>query len=212
MADWPTISSLATAGGTLVLAIATFSSVRSANRAARTAERAFQAGMRPVLVPTRMQDEEQKVMWVDRHWAKVPGGFATVELIDGNFYLALSLRNVGSGIAVLHGWDPLTGLGDTIPPHAEPGDFRMLTRDLYVAPGDIGFCQGAIRDPTDPDYDPISRAIKARERMAIDVLYGDHEGGQRTVTRFGLTPRGEDGDQWICSIAKHWNIDRDDPR
>jgi len=29
MADWVTISSLATAGGTLVLAVATFSSVRS---------------------------------------------------------------------------------------------------------------------------------------------------------------------------------------
>ena len=38
MADWVTISSLATAGGTLVLAVATFSSVRSANRSARVAE------------------------------------------------------------------------------------------------------------------------------------------------------------------------------
>ena len=37
MADWVTISSLATAGGTLVLAVATFSSVRSANRSARVA-------------------------------------------------------------------------------------------------------------------------------------------------------------------------------
>ncbi|HEV7804743.1 MAG TPA: hypothetical protein VGO80_02910 [Solirubrobacteraceae bacterium] len=29
MANWPTIASLATAGGTLVLAVATFSSVRA---------------------------------------------------------------------------------------------------------------------------------------------------------------------------------------
>jgi hypothetical protein len=34
MADWVTISALATAGGTLILAVATFASVRSANRAA----------------------------------------------------------------------------------------------------------------------------------------------------------------------------------
>jgi hypothetical protein len=40
MADWVTISSLATADGTLVLAVATFSSVKSANRSARVAERA----------------------------------------------------------------------------------------------------------------------------------------------------------------------------
>ena len=40
MADWSTIASLATAGGTLVLAIATFGSTRSANRAARASEEA----------------------------------------------------------------------------------------------------------------------------------------------------------------------------
>jgi hypothetical protein len=56
MADWATIWSLATAGGTLVLAAATFYSVRSANRAARTAERALQVGLRPVLVTSRLQD------------------------------------------------------------------------------------------------------------------------------------------------------------
>ena len=57
MADWPTIASLATAGGTLVLAVATFSSVRSGQRSTRIAERSTQIaeralliGLRPVLV------------------------------------------------------------------------------------------------------------------------------------------------------------------
>ena len=49
MPDWVTISSLATAGGTLVLAVATFASVRSANRAARTAELAL-----PPLTPASL--------------------------------------------------------------------------------------------------------------------------------------------------------------
>ena len=44
MADWVTISSLATAGGTLVLAMATFASVRSANQSARVAERSLLVG------------------------------------------------------------------------------------------------------------------------------------------------------------------------
>jgi hypothetical protein len=52
MADWATISSLATAGGTLVLAVATFSSVKSANRSARLAEQSLMVGLRPVLVPS----------------------------------------------------------------------------------------------------------------------------------------------------------------
>ncbi|HXY84557.1 MAG TPA: hypothetical protein VEH52_03665 [Gaiellaceae bacterium] len=51
MADWVTISSLATAGGTLVLAGATFASVRSANRASRVAEQSLLAGLRPLLEP-----------------------------------------------------------------------------------------------------------------------------------------------------------------
>lgn len=38
MADWVTISALATAGGTLALAGATYGAVRSGNRAARAAE------------------------------------------------------------------------------------------------------------------------------------------------------------------------------
>ena len=51
MADWVTISSLATAGGTLVLAAATFAAVRSAHQNARVTERALMAAIRPVLVP-----------------------------------------------------------------------------------------------------------------------------------------------------------------
>ncbi|HEY2303117.1 MAG TPA: hypothetical protein VGH66_14560, partial [Acidimicrobiales bacterium] len=105
MTDWATISSLATAGGTLVLAVATFSSVRSNNRSARTAERALLAGLRPVLGPSRLEDPAEKIMWVDRHWAKVVGGRASIEAIDDNIYLAMSLRNVGAGIAVLQAWD-----------------------------------------------------------------------------------------------------------
>lgn len=41
MVDWTTVSSLATGVGTLVLAIATFASVRSANRSARVAQEAL---------------------------------------------------------------------------------------------------------------------------------------------------------------------------
>jgi hypothetical protein len=59
--DWTIIASLGTAGGTLVLAVATFASVRSANRAARAAERSLQAGLRPLLVPSRLDDGDQKV-------------------------------------------------------------------------------------------------------------------------------------------------------
>src|SRR5207247_6309218 len=104
MADWVTISSLATAGGTLVLAGATFASVRSANRAARAAETSLLASMRPLLLPSRPDDPPQKVGFADEHWLHVKGGTGAAEATDSTIYLAIALRNVGTGIAVLHGW------------------------------------------------------------------------------------------------------------
>jgi hypothetical protein len=211
MADWVTISSLATAGGTMVLAAATFASVRSANRAARTAERALQVGLRPLLVPSRLEDPLIKVMWVDGHHARMEGGRAAVEVADGVIYLAMSLRNVGSGMAVIHGWHPSAQWLDGDQPHAEPLQFRAHTRDLYVAPGDTGFWQGAFRDPAEPGYAEMCEAIQGRRRFSVELLYGDHEGGQRMVSRFGLNAAG-DGTTWLSSVGRHWNLDRPDPR
>ena len=99
-----TISSLATAGGTLVLAGATFSAVRSSNKSARVAERSLMAGLRPVLMPSRLDDPPQKVGFVDGHWLRTPGGGGAAEVTADAVYLAMSVRNVGAGIAVLHGW------------------------------------------------------------------------------------------------------------
>jgi hypothetical protein len=213
MADWATISSLATAGATLLLAAGTFASVRSANRAARTAERTLLAGLRPVLVPSRLEDPPDKISWVDNHWTTLSGGRASIELVDGNVYLAMSLRNVGAGIAVLQGWHPTL---DYRPgqPHAELDQFRRQTRDLYVPAGGVGFWQGAVRGGDEVFHAGLAAAIQARHWFAIELLYSDHEGGQRTVSLFSVAPRdaADDPDQWLCSVARHWNLDRPDPR
>jgi hypothetical protein len=207
--DWVAVSSIATAGATLVLALATFGSVRSANRAARAAESSLLAGLRPVLMPSRPEDPPQKVGFADSRWFQVPGNGAIAEVSDGTIYLAMAVRNVGSGIAVLHGWylHPQAVLGAV--DHAPLEDFRRLTRDLYIAPGEIGFWQGAFRDPGEPEFAAARAAVEEPRRMAIEVLYGDHELGQRSISLFALTPH--DGG-WITSVARHWNVDRPDPR
>ena len=63
----------------------------------------------------------------------------------------------------------------------------------------------------------------------MELLYGDHEGGQRAVTRFtmlplsmhpdapppGGSPEGADAEAatgWFASQSRHWNVDRPDPR
>jgi hypothetical protein len=207
MADWVTISALATATGTLVLAAATFASVRSANRAARIAEQAFLMGQRPL---ARVDDPPEKVMWGDEHWAHVEGGRASVECVDGNVYLAKSLRNVGSGTAVLQGWRPLPRLPELAQAASDPETFRPQSRDLYVPAGDVGFWQAAIRDESDPDHGWLKEHVEGRTLFTVELLYSDHEGGQRAAGLFTLAP-GE-GHHWLCSVVRHWNLDRPNPR
>ena len=216
MADWVTISALASAGGTLVLAGVTVASVRSANRAARVAEQSLLAGQRPLLVPSRTEDPAVKAGFHDDIWFSVPGGQGIAHATDGVDYFVISVRNVGTGIAVLHGWHLLPEVvfergAHEAPPPLE--DFTTLTRDLYVAPGDVGFWQGSFRDPASDGYREARRAIEARQRIGVDILYGDFEGGQRVISRFMLTPREtEEGVRWYSGVGRHWNVDRPDPR
>jgi hypothetical protein len=207
--DWVTVSALATAGGTLVLALATFASVRSGNRTARLAERSLLAGLRPLLVPSKLDDAPQKIGFADDKWIVAEGGRGVAEVGENAIYLAISLRNVGAGIAVLHGWKFWTGQRRE-EAHAEPGEFTRLSRDLYVPVGDVGFWQGTFRDPAAPEFAVAREAIEGRSWVTIELLYGDHEGGQRMISRYAMVPR-DDG-AWLVSAGRHWNVDRADPR
>ena len=87
-----------------MLAIATFSATRSANRASRASEQALKIGLRPVLFNARPQDPPQKVGYSDDHSLLLRDGLAAAQESEGNIYLAIPLRNVASGLAVLHAW------------------------------------------------------------------------------------------------------------
>lgn len=210
MADWATISSLATAGGTLVLAGATFTAVRSSNRSARIAEQALQEQRRPLLVHARLDDPRQKVMFLDGHWIYTEGSQAVIDDESGVIYLGLALRNAGAGIAVLQGWYPWPDLVTAEVAHPTPEDFRRQTRDIYIAPGDVGIWQGALRDENDDARGRIAAARAERRPFSLDLLYSDQMGGQRTISRFALTPAGED--RWIGGVGLHWNLDSAGPR
>ena len=189
--------------------VATFAAVRSANRAARAAEQSLLVGLRPLLVPSRLQDETQKVMFGDGKWLQIPGGRATLQAEDEVIYLTMSLRNAGRGIAVVHGWR-FYGNWEADRPEPALDEFHRQGRDLYLPPGEVGFWQAAFRDQNDTQYEEACKAVTAGDQMTIDVLYGDHEGGQRVITRFSIIPRGDD--TWLLSAGRHWNVDRPDPR
>jgi hypothetical protein len=214
MSDW---ASVGTAIGTLVLAVATFAAVRSGNRSARIAERALRAGLRPVLVPGGREDPDERVLFADGRTLEVGGGRATVEEADDVIYLALPISNVGSGLALLLGYrleaqtaeevrlDPLGPArhrrGDARP---DLSTLRPQQRDLYIPPGRVGFWQAALRDPSDTLHAATLEAVRTSGRLTVDLLYGDHEGGQPSLTRFVLLP---DGPGWRCDVTRHWSLD-----
>ena len=208
MADWVAISSLATAGGTLALAGTTYAAVRSGNRAARIAELSLLAQLRPLLTHSLRNNPPLRAGFVDGVGLTVPGEGAGVDVIDGRVYIAVSLRNVGPGIAVLHGGHVYPGRRMADEGYAELADFRRLQRDLYIPPAKIGFWQIAFRGET-PERDAIAAGI-AEGTFGVELLYGDYEGGQRVVSRFGVT-READG-RWLLSVVRHWQVDRSDPR
>ena len=187
----------------------TYASVRSANRAARVAELSLLAGLRPLLVESGESAETLRINFHDIHGIAVPGGRAAVELIEDRVYVVLSLRNVGSGIAVLHGGTlhPRRQSGNLVLPDVDT--YRTLLRDLYIPPGDVGYWQIAWRPDETPVPPEILEAIENGELMA-DVLYGDFEGGQRAVVRLRLL-REENG-AWHLSNVRHWQVDRGRPR
>jgi len=168
------------------------------------------AGLRPLLISSRQQDLDQKVTFVDQHAVHTPGGGATAETTDEAIYLTMSLRNVGDGIAVLHGWVIHPEQVTSEQSHPPLADFHRLTRDIYLAAGDIGFWQGSLRDPLEDEFAQVRKAIDDRALMTVDLLYSDYEGGQRVISRFGLLPR-QNG-TWLPAPSRHWNLDRDDPR
>ena len=218
MADWVTISSLATAGGTLVLATATFASVRSANRSARVAEVALQEQRRPLLVQSRSEDAAETTGFADGRRVRIPGGGGAIDTTPDAVYLAISLRNVGAGIAVLQSWranpmpQPEEGWRQSVVAASEPpslDDFRPLRRDQYIASGDVGIWQGVVRDSADALHAELTAAVREGRRFVVDLLYTDQVGGQRTISRFGVIP-AEEG--WLAAAARHWYLDAPAPR
>jgi hypothetical protein len=213
MTDW---AGWGTSIGTLVLAGATFAAVRSSNRSARIAERALLAGLRPLLTPSRPEDPNEQIQFADGRVFSVAAGRAMLCHEQAAIYLAIPLRNVGTGIALLRGYHLEAESAETAahdpagPARHRRGDrppdrhrFAEQQRDIYIPAGNVGFWQAALRNSNDKQYEQVSEAIQTAGRVTIDLLYTDHEGGQPTITRFVLLP--DDDSHWRCDVTRHWS-------
>src|SRR5215203_3816308 len=77
-------------------------------------------------------------------FASVRAAARSARAAEDAVYFAIPVRNVGPGLAVLDAWHFRPGRRFGNDDHADLAEFRRLTRDLYIPPGDVGFWQGAI--------------------------------------------------------------------
>ena len=112
----------------------------------------------------------------------------------------MGVRNVGAGMAPLHGWRPYGSRVLDEVPLADSDGFRNLSIDLNVAPRDSGYFEGAIRDADDAIPHDLVATINERRPFKIDLLYGDQQARRRTASRFTVLPAEEDG--WFCRAAR----------
>jgi hypothetical protein len=216
MTDWATLADIGTAAGTVVLASATFVAVRASAHSTAIAERALLSGQRPVLAPAGPDDAAGNVQFADGRHFPVGNGLALVEQDSGIIYLAIPLCNVGTGVATLRGYhlegEPASDAardqrgvarhlrGDSPPP---PRTFSLQQRDLLISTRRAGFWQAALRDPEAVLHKQVAQAIETHGRLTVDLLYGDHEGGQPSVTRFVLLP---EAGSWRCDATRYWSL------
>jgi hypothetical protein len=182
-------------------------------------------GMRPVLIPSREDDPLERIRFGDGQIVQVPGHGGAAEIHSDNIFMALGLRNGGNGLAVIHGWrarrrdDPSTPGAGRVTEMPGLDEFRAQQLDLYIPAGDNGFWQGALRDPALPGYDEVRDSLQDESgAIVVDLLYGDHEGGQRTIARFVIAPWPTDDDRpdiegpMRAIVVRYWTVDGHDPR
>ena len=210
MADASTIASLATAGGTLVLADRdvlrdAFGEPLHAHRGTRTRPQSAAAAH-----PAHEWEPAERITFRDEI-VELRAGYAAVEQRSNGLYFAAQLRNVGAGIGVLTSWKVKgeTNMDISLSEYVEPPDpthFVLQQRSLYVPAGDVGYWQGAIRDgDTDRgDADAIRRTIEVRGVLTLFLRYADQDGGHDTITRYSIMP--DDNGDWLIGIGRHWSL------
>src|ERR1700759_5573053 len=136
----------------------------------------------------------------------------------------MGLPNGGSGPAVSQGWrarmrhDPDTPGAGRIGEVPALDEFRAQQLDLFIPAGDSGYWQGAMRDPSMPGYDEVRESLESGAAVQVDLLYGDHEGGQRTIARFVIAPGPTEDDRpeienpMRVTAIRYWTVDGHDPR
>ena len=207
----------------MVLAVATFASVRSANRAGRSAERALQVGLRPVLFASRPHETVQKIRWGDGHWAALPPAAPCWRRRRRHLHGDVAAeRGLGHRRpARVEGWTPSNAQSDTprsrrcAPerPDVHPEVAHSASRPVICTPRRATSASGRPRS---------ARGTTRTGARSWRCRDGSGPAGRPALRR----PRGRPADdqplprrpypgkdeEWFHAVVQHWSLDREPPR
>ena len=92
-------------------------------------------------------------------------------------------------------------------PGPRPGDVCSTTARPLHRCGRHRLLASRPARPDELDLHRNARAHHTRGRLTVDLLYGDLEDGQPTITRFVLLPAPPDA--WRCDATHHWRTATD---
>ena len=173
-----------------------------------------------MLVTSRLEDPEQKIRWIDDHWALLEGSqgvassWSTASVVS---------RHLGAQRGPGPGRDLRVGGAAGVPAQSPdcpsrggrglPARRRGTSTSLA---GDIGFWQAppSARPDRSGSTRIIRTCIEEVEPFTIEVLYGDTRGRSADDHPLRDDPQGTPGTRrkWFPAVARHWNLDRPDPR
>ncbi len=118
------------------------------------------AGLRPLLVPSKLDDPHQKIGFVDDKWVMARAVVASPRWEKTqSTSRSLSETSVPESLSSTAGASFRAAGSKT-----HTGSLRTSrdSRATYVPVGDVGFWQGAFRDPAEPEFRGCREAIERR--------------------------------------------------
>lgn len=116
-------------------------------------------------------------------------------------YLAVSIRNVGSGVAVLHGWHVQAGL-QTQRSHPPLEEFTTQNLDIYVAPDGNGLWLSALRDPAPGLITAPQCWLFSARWLRLSDMTENNAAREVCIWTYWVRPEAEEG--FKALLARHW--------
>jgi hypothetical protein len=192
-------ATIALAGTTMLVAVpAAWSALLSARQMKRN--------LLPIITPARPDGSKRVARFTPAKHVVLENADSFSQEDGERVYLAVCVRNIGSGVAVVRGVDAnSTDEVKELAPDGIPA-LRGLVRSersLYLGPTEAAYLTMWATSSSSAGFDVVRRTVPAKGDLLLDLVYCDHAGRQLTVSRIELR-WASDANRYVARLVKYW--------